>query len=128
MTSSTFFLAQLVGPVMILVGLAFLLRNNEMKGMIKEITKSTSTLFIYGMIELTAGIALVLQHNIWGDLATVIISLTGWLMILEGSFALLASKSHLKRMMSDVTVGLFNPAGFVMVILGVYLVWQGYFV
>ncbi len=125
---STLFLAQLIGPVMILVGLAFLLRNNEMKGMMKEMSKSTSTLFVYGMIEITAGIALVLKHNIWEDLTTVIISLLGWLMILEATFALLTSKSHIKRMMSDLTVGLFNPAGFVMVIVGVYLVWQGYFV
>ena len=126
MNESTLFLSQLIGPVLAIVGLSFILRRNEMMTLIKQLVKNNVILWVYGMAELTAGIAIVMYHNEWNSVAAFIISLLGWGMILEGSFGVLVNKTHLKRWMGEVNVGVFNPSGVVMVLAGICLIWNGY--
>lgn len=126
LNESTLYLAKLMGPVTAVIGLAFLLKKGEMLAMIKKVSKDGFAIFAVGIIELTAGIAIVLKSNLWDQLAAILISLLGWGMIMEGSFGLLASKSHLKRMMAQANLGTFSISGLLMMVIGAYLMWEGY--
>jgi len=126
MNETTLFFSRLIGPVLAVVGLSFILRRTEMIALMKQLVKNNVILWIYGMIELTAGIAIILAHNEWSSTPAIIISLIGWGMILEGSFGVLSNKTHIKRMMGELKMGLFSPSGVIMLLAGACLVWNGY--
>ena len=128
MNDLTLYLSQLMGPVMAILGLAFLLRQKEMVTRMKDLAKHPVILLISGMVETTAGLAVVLAHNEWGTPAAFIISLMGWGMLIEGTFSLLVSKTFLRKSIADMTMGVIHPAGVVMLAAGAYLSWYGYLV
>lgn len=126
MASNTLFLSKLLGPVIVLAGLATLIRQDDMKKMMKNMIESPLILFINGLYESTFGIAIVLYHHLWNSPAAVIITLFGWIMIMEGAFEMLASRSHIKRIVHSVNIGFINPWGVLMFLVGAYLAWVGY--
>ncbi len=124
---NTLFLSQLMGPVMAVIGLAMLIRQKDMKKLIKNMIDNPLTLFINGIVELAAGISIVLYHNLWNTLAAVIITTIGWLMIMEGAFGVLASKGNIKKITHSFNLGTLNPFGLIVLVLAGFLVWNGYF-
>jgi hypothetical protein len=49
-------------------------------------------LFVVGVIAVAAGLAMLLGHNVWsGGVLPVVVTLTGWLMLIEGSMLLFLS-------------------------------------
>lgn len=128
MNEATLFLAKLVGPIMVLVALAFLMRKDDMKKLMHDVVSNTYTLFLQGMVESTAGLAIVLHHNLWDSPTAIIISLLGWLMFIEGAFELLTSNASMKRAMAGFSKEWMTPSGVVVLAAGAYLVWQAYLV
>jgi hypothetical protein len=53
-------------------------------------------LFVVGVIAVAAGLAMVLGHNVWsGGVLPVVVTLTGWLMLIKGSMLLFLSPEGL---------------------------------
>lgn len=58
----------------------------------KAIIQNPPLLFIAGIIGVTAGIAIVLGHNVWsGGALPVIVTLFGWICMIKGMLLLLLS-------------------------------------
>jgi hypothetical protein len=56
------------------------------------LTHNPPVLFVTGVIAVVAGLALVLGHNVWsGGALNVVVTLTGWLLLLKGSMLLFLS-------------------------------------
>ena len=86
--STSLFLARLIGPVMLVVGLAVFARPRGFREMAEEFMASRALLFLSGMILMPAGLAIVLTHNVWTADWRVLITLLGWLTAIGGALRL----------------------------------------
>ena len=89
MTTSVF-LARLIGPVMLVIGLAAFANQRAFRDMAEEFLASRALLFLSGLLIMPAGLAIVLAHNVWTADWRVLITLFGWLNLIRGALRLLA--------------------------------------
>jgi hypothetical protein len=87
MTNSTF-LARLMGPVMLTIGVGMvfgmLLEGDAYSSLMKEFIASRALHIITGGLALIAGLAVVNAHNLWVPDWRVIVTILGWLLIVRG--------------------------------------------
>ncbi len=77
--SNSLFLARLIGPVMLLVGLSVFANQRGFRDMAEEFLASRALMFLSGLLLLPVGIAIVLVHNVWTADWRVLITIFGWL-------------------------------------------------
>jgi len=78
------FLAKLLGPVLVLVAINLFMNPKTFRTMASEIVKSVTLVYLFGIMDFTAGLAIVLVHNIWALHWYVLITLLGWLLLIRG--------------------------------------------
>lgn len=83
------FLAQLIGPLLLVMGVGMLVNREGYRTMAEEFLASRALIYIAGLMAFVPGLALVLVHNVWAVDWRVIITLLGWLSLLGGIFRLL---------------------------------------
>src|ERR1700687_2629821 len=88
--STSVFIARLIGPVMLVIGLAVLTNQSAFRAMAEECLRSRALLFLSGLIIMPVGLAIVLTHNIWAADGRVMITLFGWLNLIGGAVRLCA--------------------------------------
>jgi hypothetical protein len=88
--SNSVFIARLIGPVMLVVGLAVLVNQRAFRELAEEFLASRALLFLSGLLIMPAGLAIVLTHNIWAADGRVMITLFGWLNVIGGAVRLFA--------------------------------------
>jgi hypothetical protein len=84
------FLARLIGPVMLAVGLAVFANQRAFRDMAEEFLASPALLFLSGLLIMPMGLAIVLTHNIWAADWRVLITLFGWLNAIGGAVRVIA--------------------------------------
>jgi hypothetical protein len=84
------FLARLIGPVMLVVGLAVFANQRAFRDMAEEFLASRALLFLSGLLIMPMGLAIVLTHNVWTADWRVLVTLFGWLNAIGGAVRLLA--------------------------------------
>ncbi|MCX6808012.1 MAG: hypothetical protein NTZ80_04450, partial [Patescibacteria group bacterium] len=89
MTEVTQFLAQLSGPVFLVVGLALLVNVSAFLKVAADAEKDDLENYLASIMLMVAGLAIVLYHNVWTDAPEVIISLLGWACLIKGIFWIL---------------------------------------
>lgn len=124
---TSLFLAQLIGPVLIVIGLGLLLKKTEFREMATDFLSSRALIFVSGLLTLVAGLAIVLTHNVWEFNWPVIITILGWLSVFGGVFRILFPDS----VQSVGTSMLDKPAmmtvsGAIQIVLGLWLSYVGY--
>lgn len=124
----TLFLAKLIGPTALLVGLSMLMKKAAMIDTVTAFMNDGPLLFATSVISIAAGLAIVLNHNIWsrGALATVV-TLVGWLILIKGALILFLSP---EQSASVVTMVHYQDWFYVYsafpTLLGLYLTLAGY--
>jgi hypothetical protein len=88
--SNSVFIARLIGPVMLVIGLAVLVNQRAFRELAEEFLASRALLFLSGLLIMPAGLAIVLTHNIWVADGRVMITLFGWLNLIGGAVRLFA--------------------------------------
>src|ERR1700737_886045 len=83
--STSVFIARLIGPVMLVIGLAVLANQSAFRDMAEEFLASRALIFLSGLLIMPVGLAIVLTHNIWAADGRVMITLFGWLNALGGA-------------------------------------------
>src|SRR5260370_32549531 len=84
------FLARLIGPVMLVIGLAVFANQRAFRDMAEEFLASRALLFLSGLLIMPVGLAIVLTHNIWAADGRVMITPFGWLNVIGGAVRLFA--------------------------------------
>jgi uncharacterized membrane protein len=84
------FLARLIGPVMLVIGIPVFANQRAFREMAEEFLASRALLFLSGLLTMPVGIAIVLTHNIWAADWRVMITLFGWLNAIGGAVRLAA--------------------------------------
>ena len=124
---ASIFLAQLIGPVMLAMGLFVAFNPERISRVGREVLDSDALLMISGAITLPAGLAIVLTHNLWLADWRVLITLIGWIMVVAG-VARLMLPGFMQRIgasMLDRPLVTGVP-GALMALIGAYLAYRGF--
>ena len=78
---TSIFLAKLIGPVLLAIGVGLLVNSAAYRTMAEEGLRSRVLIYLTGVLTMTAGLAVVLNHSVWAADWRVIITLLGWLAI-----------------------------------------------
>ena len=98
-------------------------------GIMKTIVQEPPLLFISGLLGVTAGLAIVLSHNVWSRGALpIMVTLFGWAALIKGMLLLLLSPETESRVF---IVGLQydqhpNIYAVFVLLLGAYLTYAGF--
>ena len=125
------YIAQLIGPVLLIVGLAMLIRPERLPGMIQALAAGQSELWVFflGVCAMLAGIAIVLAHNIWEMSWRSIITFLGWGMILKGAIRILTPEWALRTGTAFASNKIFMKCmAFLLFLIGLYLSYRGFVV
>ncbi|MBT4384379.1 hypothetical protein HOD30_01380 [Candidatus Peregrinibacteria bacterium] len=126
MNETTLLLAQLMGPVLLVMGLSGLVNKGMYMDWRKQLTGKNMHLVFMGIVEFVAGIAVVLTHNLWGNFTEILVTLMGWGMLFEGLLLLIATDAYGKTAGKFMMPSLIKLASILGVLLGGYLVWVAY--
>src|SRR5258708_17431622 len=76
--STSVFIARLIGPVMLVIGLAVFTNQRAFREMADEFLASRALLFLSGLLIMPVGLAIVLTHNLLTRDWRVPFTLLGW--------------------------------------------------
>ncbi len=125
MSTLTIYLARLMGLSTVLLAAGILVRGNAL---IMATAADGPVMLVYASLSLTAGLAIILGHNVWsGGALPVIVTLVGWLIFAKGLALLLIAPEtwalHLERIQYSEHSSLYLlPA----LIIGLYLTYAGF--
>jgi len=87
---TSLFLAKLIGPVCLVIGLALLINGAAFRALAGDFLNNPALMFLSGVITLPAGLAIVLTHNVWAGDWRILITILGWLAVIGGLIRILA--------------------------------------
>jgi len=94
--ATSVFLAKLIGPLALVLGLAVLLNREAARAVMVEFGRNPAILFLAGVITFPAGLAVVLTHNVWVADWPVIITIAGWLTAFSGAIRIVAPQGAIR--------------------------------
>jgi len=126
---TSIFLAKLVGPVMLVAAIAMLINTAAFRAMAQDFLRNSPLIFISGVLTMTAGVAIVIYHNVWVADWRVIITLFGWAGTIGGAarIALPDTIRSVGEKMLSTKPWVMTAAGVVWLVLAALLCYFGYF-
>jgi hypothetical protein len=91
------FLARLIGPLFLAVGIGLITNAATYRKMAGEFLASTALVYLSGLLTMTAGLAIILNHNVWVADWRVLITILGWLGVIGGAVRIVGSWSRKGR-------------------------------
>ncbi len=120
-------LARLIGPFIIVIGLGLLLNTKNYLNILNDFLRSPGLIYITGLLTFTAGLSIVIFHNIWVADWRIIITLFGWMALVKGVWLILFPGTLNK------VAGVFakntrfvQVVWIIMLAIGVFLLVKGY--
>jgi len=83
-------IAQVLGPVYFVAGIALLNNPNAMQKLIEDITDNPSQSIGWGFVTLTLGLLILAFHDQWVADWTAVITIIGWLATIKGTVLIIA--------------------------------------
>jgi hypothetical protein len=124
---TSIYLARLIGPVFVVVGLSAIVNPQGYLDVATGIIGDAALLYFSCVLGLLGGIALVLAHNVWVADWRIVITLLGWLSVIESAAWILAPRPLARFFGPMLTQPMPVIAGVVVLILGAILCYFGYF-
>jgi len=93
---TSIFLAKLIGPVFLAVGIGLLMNAVVYRKLAEEFLGSAALIYLSGLLTMTAGMALILNHNVWAADWRVLITVLGWLAAIGGAARIIAPQGTQK--------------------------------
>ncbi len=124
---TSFFLAKLIGPTLITIGVGMLANPTVYHAVIAEFLHSGALIYLAGVVSLLGGLAITNVHNFWQGGWRVIITVLGWLMMLGGVLRIV-----LPRATAAIGTTIYDSPGALLVVpivilaLGGFLSFKGY--
>lgn len=126
--NTTTFLAQLWGPTLIAVSIGIFTSRAYYAKIYRDIEKEPMAILIMALVGIPAAITHILAHNIWGSFGEGLISLLGWMLLVKTAVFAVAPGWVEKSSVWYYKAKLLPGASVVMLVVGVYLSWLGFFV
>lgn len=128
MDPMTILIAKFVGPVILAVGVGIFLSRNYYIKVYRNLENETLAVLMGGISILVAGIAIVLNHNMWDSFAAGLISFLGWMSVLKGVLLIMMPKTV--DMFGDMVANskFFSVTAVLATVCGVYVTYIAYFI
>ena len=121
-------LAKAFGVYVLVTGLSGLAAPARWKAVMEDFQRSPGLVYLTAVIVLGVGLVLVLAHSLWTDPLAIIVSLFGWIALIEGVALKAASEGLLALGAATVaTPGRTRACAIMAVILGAALLAAGLF-
>lgn len=120
-------LAQIMGIVFATVGVGMALNMGNMNKLFNDMLKSPGLLYFAGVLNLVLGSLVVLTHNVWTGGWVVLVTIIGWMALVKGFMWIVFPEQQIKMAKSVMTESGVKLATLVTLILGVYLLYVGFF-
>lgn len=120
-------LTQLIGLYLLVVGVIVVARRRSLMPAVSELVANRPVLLVLGLVEVLAGLAVILVSPQAGFSAEGIIAIIGWVLLIEGCLYLAMPMKGVQRFVKS-----FNKqewyigGGFVAALLGAYLAGSGF--
>src|SRR5580765_6642333 len=88
----TLHLLVLIGLYELAAGIAGITGRVEWKAMTDEFVRSPSLSFVTGFMTFAIGGVMIMNHHHWTDPLAIIVSLVGWIALVEGILMMIASR------------------------------------
>jgi hypothetical protein len=125
--ATSVFLARLLGPLLLAVGVGILINPKPFHAMVGEILRSLTLVYLFGLFDFAGGLAIVLVHNVWAANWRVLITLIGWLMLIRGAVRILAPEAIMGFAAKAIRNKQLIPvSGVVTSVLGLVFCYFGY--
>ncbi len=126
--ANSVYLAKLIGPVVLAIAIGLFVNAKHYRSMAEEGLRSGALIYMSGVLALTAGLAVVLAHNVWAADWRILITLIGWLALIGGAVRIIhpQTSQDMGRWFLKHPQGL-TIAGAVWGIVGLILCFFGYF-
>jgi hypothetical protein len=124
---TSIFLARLLGPLLLLTGAGIVLNPKSFRTIAGEVVRSVTLVYLFGFMDLAAGLVIVLTHNVWVASWRVLITLIGWLLLIRGAVRIVAPEivmGYAAKVIRNKQV--IPAAGAVVGVLGLVLCYFGY--
>ena len=116
-------LAEIIGLYMIVIGLGGLASPQRWRAVMDDLNRSPGLVVALGFAVFAVGATLVLVHSVWTDPLSVIVSLIGYIALIEGA-TLLAVPGPLIRI-GHWSTGFIRTWALIALILGLLLFLAG---
>jgi hypothetical protein len=88
--ANSIFLARLIGPVLLAVAIGMFVNARVYNLLADEFLRSRALIYLSGLLTMTAGLAIVLTHNVWAANWPALITILGWLALIGGAARIIA--------------------------------------
>ena len=122
------FLARLLGPIFIAIALGVLVNGAVFHAIAEESLRSHALIYLTGLFAITAGVAILLNHNVWAADWRVLITLFGWLAAIGGAQRIIWpqwTEAAIRWFLDHPTS--LTVAGIIWLLIGAVLCFFGYF-
>jgi hypothetical protein len=125
--TTSIFLAKLIGPVLLAMSAGMIFNAKAYRPVLEEIVRNRALVVVFGLMTMSAGLAVVLTHNVWVAGWPVLITIVAWLTMISGAFRLLAPQDAIKfgRRMYEQPNGIFIGAA-IWAVIGAIFCFFGY--
>jgi hypothetical protein len=121
------FIARVVGPLFVVLGVGTLLNQTLYADMIGEAALAPVLIYLSGVLAFTAGVAMLNGYHAWTFDWRIIITILGWVLVIAGIVRIV-----LPAVTAVAAIALYSrgPAmlivSIVVLVLGIFLSFQGY--
>jgi hypothetical protein len=125
--NATLLVLQLMGPVVLIYGLGILLNRAYYLKMVDELEKNRLSITLAAMMNIVAGVAILVHHWLWGSFLEVVVTLIGFMALTKGIHIAIAPESWLKMTKGFSLSNMINIVPIIVTILGALMMYAGYF-
>jgi hypothetical protein len=122
------FLARLLGPIFVAIALGVLVNGAVFRAIAEEGLRSHALIYLTGLFAITAGVAILLNHNVWVGDWRVLITIFGWLAAIGGAQRIIWpqwTEAAIRWFLDHPTS--LTVAGLIWLVIGAVLCFFGYF-
>ncbi len=123
----TLLLAKVFGIALIAIGIALIVYRGHYAQITRDFLQQRLLRTVIAFSEMVVGLFIVIGHNVWNPPPAALITLFGWMFVLEGASYLLMPEKYTVRFVNAVNrPQFFIASGIIGIVLGIYLADYGF--